>query len=78
MDFYFLRPKSHYRTNGELKNSAPKFMTKTPDLFKCARAVEDAITGIVYLDDSQICEEHIFKHYSSYTSGVIVSVKTVY
>lgn len=61
--FYVPRPKSHYNSKGELKANAPAFVTKKPDVLKLARAVEDAMTGIVYRDDSQIVQEHLFKSY---------------
>lgn len=34
-----------------------------PDLSKLLRATEDALTGVLYADDAQIVEEHIFKAY---------------
>ena len=53
--FVFARPKNHFRTNGELKPSAPKHCTgRIGDVSKLIRAVEDAMTGIVYNDDAQI------------------------
>jgi crossover junction endodeoxyribonuclease RusA len=53
--FVFSRPKAHYRTNGELKPSAPQHCTgRIGDLSKLVRAVEDALTGVVYDDDAQI------------------------
>ena len=61
--FYVPRPKSHFNSKGELKANAPAFITKKPDVLKLARAVEDALTGIVYRDDSQIVQEHLFKSY---------------
>jgi hypothetical protein len=61
--FYVPRPKCHYNSKGELKANAPAFVTKKPDVLKLARAVEDALTGIVYRDDSQIVIENISKHY---------------
>jgi len=63
MRFYFPRPKSHFNSKGQLKLKAPTFITKKPDALKLARAVEDAMTGIVYRDDSQIVSENISKHY---------------
>ena len=65
--FSFMRPKGHFGTGkntGNLKPSAPSYFTKAPDLAKLARAVEDAMTGIVYQDDSQICREELSKHYT--------------
>lgn len=34
---------------------------KRPDALKMARAAEDALTGVLWLDDSQIVEEHLSK-----------------
>jgi len=48
--FYFARPKSHYSSAG-LKRSAPKHHQQRPDTDKLLRAVLDALTGIVYVDD---------------------------
>lgn len=56
--FLFPRPKSHYGTGKNadvLKPSAPRFHTTKPDLTKIIRSTEDALTGIVYKDDSQVC-----------------------
>ena len=74
----FLKPrlKGHFGTGrnaGRLKSSAPDYPTTKPDLLKLARAVEDAMTGIVYVDDSQIVRESLEKLYSN-TWGAIVTV----
>jgi Holliday junction resolvase RusA-like endonuclease len=64
--FYFPRPKSHFGTGrnaGVLKPDAPAYITKAPDALKLSRAVEDALTGIIYVDDAQIVGEKISKHY---------------
>lgn len=66
--FYVPRPKHHYgsgRNASIVKNSAPTDPTSKPDLLKLARGVEDALTGVVYGDDSQIVHEHLFKQYGS-------------
>ena len=53
--FIFARPKSHFRANGQLKPSAPAHCTgRIGDVSKLVRAVEDAMTGILYNDDAQI------------------------
>lgn len=36
-----------------------------PDLSKLVRAIEDALTGIIYTDDAQIVCIHASKHYGS-------------
>ena len=54
--FHFSRPKSHYRTGknaGLLRDSAPAFHTTKPDAGKLLRALEDALTGMLWKDDSQ-------------------------
>jgi len=53
MRFTLRRPKAHYRADGSLRADAPEFHTLRPDALKLARGTEDALTGIVYRDDSQ-------------------------
>jgi len=57
MVFTFARPKSHYRTGrnaGLLKDTAPAAPAVAPDLSKLARSTEDALTGIIWRDDSRV------------------------
>lgn len=55
LGFYMPRPKSHYRANGEYKDSAPIYHTSKPDADNLAKAVLDAMTAIgVWIDDSQV------------------------
>lgn len=61
--FYRPRPKSHYGAKGNVKDSAPGFPTGRPDSTKLTRGVEDAMTGIVYRDDSQIVSQSIGKYW---------------
>jgi Holliday junction resolvase RusA-like endonuclease len=60
--FYRERPTSHFGKHGlnKLGLSNP-FPTTRPDVLKLARAVEDAITGAIWSDDSYIVEEHLYK-----------------
>lgn len=60
--FYRPRPKGHFGAKG-LKPSAPKYPTTKPDVLKCARAVEDALSKVIYQDDAQIVIERIYKQY---------------
>lgn len=65
-EFIFPRPKSHYRTGKNahvLKDTAPDFHTSKPDADKLARAIGDALTGIVFRDDSQVAVWRIEKRY---------------
>lgn len=62
VDFHLPRPKSHVGKRG-LKPSAPKHHVTAPDCLKLMRAVEDAMQGIVYRNDSQIVRETVTKGY---------------
>src|SRR5215831_7575057 len=65
--FYLHRPRAHYgtgRNDRRLRPSAPAWHCKRPDVLKLARAVEDALTGVLWHDDAQVCEEALSKHYT--------------
>jgi Holliday junction resolvase RusA-like endonuclease len=65
-DFYFIRPRSHYgsgRNEGVLRSSAPAHHLVKPDGTKLWRAVEDALTGIIWRDDSIVVSQLVNKHY---------------
>jgi len=62
--FRMPRPSSHYRKDKSLKPKSPHRPITRPDLLKLARAIEDAMMGIVYRDDSQIVIEHLEKFYA--------------
>jgi len=60
MAFTFARPKSHYlpanksRPEPVLRPDAPPHPHGKPDLSKLLRSTEDALTGLVWTDDSRI------------------------
>ena len=56
------RPKSHFGKRG-VKPSAPALPITKPDSIKLARAIEDALTGVVWRDDAQVCLHVISKSY---------------
>jgi Holliday junction resolvase RusA-like endonuclease len=72
--FSFLRPKSHLKKNGELRKGAPVAMTRKPDIDKLVRPVLDALTGIVWRDDSQVTSHYADKSYGP-QNGVWVKVE---
>lgn len=74
---YRKRPNSHYRERGGLRPSAPVHDTKKPDLLKMLRAIEDAMTGIVYRDDAQIVTEVISKEYTEEEARVKIEVRAL-
>ena len=58
------RSASHLLRDGfSLASNAPMW-PRYPDLDKTLRAVLDALTGIVYLDDSQVVAMRAFKRFS--------------
>ncbi|HUW30906.1 MAG TPA: RusA family crossover junction endodeoxyribonuclease [Planctomycetota bacterium] len=75
--FYMPRPKYHYyktkARNGELRDDAPGWHTKTPDRGKLLRSTEDAMTGIVYRDDAQVCAGELFKLYGDRLGALITA-----
>ena len=77
MQFYFDRPKGHFRKSGELAKGAPTFpITKRADIDKAERVVLDALTGVIYRDDSQVVSTRADKFYATPTApqGVWVEV----
>lgn len=53
--FLFPRPKAHYRGKAQtLREDAPRLHIKKPDIDKLVRCVLDALTGIAWVDDSQV------------------------
>ena len=75
--FHLVRPKDHWGTGknlGTLKASAPEFHTKKPDIDKLARAVNDALTGIIWRDDSQVVLEMLQKKYTNATPGCEITI----
>jgi len=66
LDFYFARPKSHYRTGRNarlLRSGAPAHMATMPDCDKLARCALDALTKVVIADDAQVCSLTVRKLY---------------
>ena len=77
MEFIFRRPASHYGTGKhrtQMKPSAPKAMTSTPDLSKLIRSTEDGCTGIAWQDDRQIVATLAGKQWSRDESGCIITI----
>lgn len=52
--FYMPRPKADFNAKGEVKDRAPKWHTKKPDVDNLVKAVQDALEGILWENDSQI------------------------
>lgn len=76
LTFSFARPKADYRTSGELKENAKAWKEGPPDLSKLARAIEDALEGVVYPNDSRITREILEKRIVVYEqqTGVLITI----
>ncbi len=64
--FIRVRPKGHYKSNGGLSKAgslAYHGPATRPDLLKLTRAVEDALKGVIYVDDAQIVTEVLRKRW---------------
>lgn len=78
IEFRMPRPQSHYgtgRNQGRLKPTAPTHHTTRPDSVKLTRALEDALTHILWRDDSQNVILHVVKRYADCNPGALVEVK---
>jgi crossover junction endodeoxyribonuclease RusA len=61
--FLFARPMGHYRKDGSLKPSAPEHHAVKPDGSKLIRSTEDALSRLVFEDDSRIVTGMWHKRY---------------
>jgi Holliday junction resolvase RusA-like endonuclease len=79
LTFYMPRPKSHTRPSGELsaKGERTPHPIGRPDALKMARAVEDALTGIVYTDDARIVDGRQVKAWAVGEVGVEITVEEI-
>ena len=67
--FYLPRAKTHFGSGpnaGKLKDSAPVYPAKKPDVTKLLRAVEDSLTGVVWRDDAQVVNQGAHKVYADH------------
>lgn len=61
--FYMPRIKGDFNSKGGLKPKAPSFHLKKPDTTKLVRAVEDALSDVVWRDDVQVVQQFATKNY---------------
>ena len=80
VEFVMPRPGTHFgKRKGEpyLKPDAPTRHTAKPDATKLLRALEDALTGVVWKDDAQVVEQFVSKRYGPRPgANVIVTVES--
>lgn len=73
--FYFARPAAHYgrgKYAEKLRRDAPAAKVTKPDVSKLLRAIEDAMTGVVYKDDAQIVSATTSKEFGE--PGCLIEV----
>ena len=77
--FFFKRPASHYGTGRNadtLKKSAPDMHTQRPDLVNLIKCMEDALTGIIWRDDSQVREIDAVKFWAE-SDSISIEVERI-
>ena len=65
--FYFGRPKNHYRTgknSAMLRDDCPEWHIAIKDIDNLQKLIFDALNGIFWKDDKQICWVDAQKRYS--------------
>lgn len=75
--FLFARPKCHYISNNPekaLRHDAPYWHTSAPDRDKLERSTNDALTGVIWVDDSQVAGTLSQKIYTAGASGAVIKV----
>lgn len=81
VEFHLPRPKAHYGTGRNaaiLKHDAPAEHLQKPDSTKLLRAVEDALTGILWLDDCQIVRQVVEKRWADLNhEGALIVVRPI-
>lgn len=76
LSFALPRPKSHFRSNGELKPNAPTWHSSTGDLDNMMKAVFDALTNLgIWNDDRQVCNGRFQKKYCDGIPGCRIEIK---
>lgn len=75
------RPKSHFhagkKRGGELREDAPIYCAKKPDVDNYAKAIMDALTdsGVIWMDDAQVVDINCRKLYTTRETGAAITVK---
>lgn len=72
IDFFFEIPKSWSKK----KKEAAKWHTSRPDTDNLVKGVKDALNGVAYKDDSQVCYVVARKQYA-HTSGIKIEIESI-
>lgn len=74
-----VRPNGHWnkaRTALSKDGRDTPYPTSKPDVLKMTRAIEDALTSVIWQDDAQIVEEHLYKYWGD-SAKVVVKIETI-
>ena len=69
----FPRPKSHFNTRG-LSPRAPEHHAQKPDAENVAKAILDALTGVCWKDDAQVCSLAVHKAWTDREPVTMITV----
>ena len=73
---HFKRPLTHLKRHGKgVRASAPEDYTNKPDADNISKFIGDALTGICYHDDAQICDLSVKKRWTCGPDKVEVELK---
>ena len=62
--FFLPRPAGHHTSTGKRAKGWKRYHTTKPDVTKLWRSTEDALSGIVWADDSMVSEPSLHKRYA--------------
>ena len=72
LDFFFETPKSWSKA----KKESAKWHVFKPDSDNLAKGVKDALNGIAYVDDAQVCFLQVRKQYAQ-NDGILIEIEEI-
>ncbi len=72
IEFFFEIPKSW----SKVKKDGAKWHISRPDTDNLVKGVKDALNGIAYRDDAQVCFLQARKQYAQ-TSGILIEIEEI-
>ena len=74
--FYMPYRKGDFNAKGDVKETAPKFPITKPDVLKLMRSTEDALNGVLWLDDAQVVATSACKVYGR-QPGALIQIESL-
>ncbi len=72
IEFFFKVPKSWPKK----RKAEAKWHTNKPDIDNLQKAIKDALNGIAYRDDSQVCQVMARKQYAQ-SDGMMIEIEEI-